>query len=57
MWGVCGVDWAAKGVRGLDDSFGGIRGFDLGLHHELHHIWLCHSCFCWCQKDIECGIK
>ena len=30
MWGICGIDWAVKGVRGSDDSFCGMGVFDLG---------------------------
>ena len=53
MWGVCGVDWAVKGVRGSDDSFCGMGVFNLGLQHEIHRIWLWHLCFCWCQRVID----
>ena len=57
MWDICGIDWATKGMRGLDDSFGGMGGFDSGLKRQLDHIWLWYSCFCWCQRDIEYGMK
>ena len=38
MWGVCGVYWAVKGVRGSDYSFCGMGVFDFGLQHEIRCI-------------------